>query len=438
MSDDRTCYEILEVSRAASREDIRRAYLTQARRYMDARMQATLPPGSWRSLNAALETLDDPARRQAYDATLPAATTLAPIPETSVPAAPVPPPVPPLSDRPSLPAATVPLPILPTTAKSVSPAPSGPSSNTIFIIIICCFSLVVIGISALIFLPLFLPVVAANISKPRATIDRHQPTPPPNLAPAATPASRKSNPAFAAPPEAITLNLPHFSAPEITRPASGILFSNKEGKKYATLEISTDPGLDYFIILTPAEGGSPELIAYLTGGDPLTCKLPTGSYELRYASGDSWYGKKYFFGPRATYFKIAQPIDLKPTRETPGYEAYRDALDKLGGVEEDIRQHLLDSGIDQKTVTYIFDTKNPKTQSANINTLDASYWRKNVAPKISSARNRTRLTELLDTRNQIVVSYNQRAAELRENVVEKISLTPDGDSDMIPLTMSTF
>jgi len=434
MSDDRTCYEILEVSREASREEIRRAYLAQARRYMDARMQAALPSGSWRSLNAALETLDDPARRQAYDATLPAEIAPAPARETSVPAALVPPHFPPPSDRPSPPAATVPLPILPTTAQIATPVPSAPSSNAIFFIIIGCFSLLVIGVLAL---P-FLPIIVANIHKPRTTSDQHQPPPPAHSAPSATPTPRYGNPAFATPPEAVTLNLPRFSAPEVTRPASGILFSNKEGKKYATLEISTDPGPDYFLIITPEAGGAPEIIAFITGGESLTCKLPTGSYELRYAAGESWYGKKYFFGPRGTYFQVSTPIDLKPTHETPGYEAYRDALDKLDGVEDDIRKHLLDSGIDQKTVTYIFDTKDSKTQSANINVLDASYWRKNVAPKISSARDRTRLFELLETRNQIVVSYNQRASELRENVFEKISLKPEGDADMTQLTMSTF
>lgn len=435
MSDPRTCYEILEVSRDVSREEIRRAYLAQARRYMDARMQAALPPGSWRALNAALETLDDPARRQAYDATLPAETTPSPIRQTAPPATLVPPPFsPPPRVHPSPPVAAVPPPILPTTVNSPGPASFRLTPNAILLIVFSAFGLVGLLILTAILVPTF-----AAINKPHKTsADQYRLPPPAAPSPSVAPAPRKSNPAFAAPPEAVTLNLPHFSAPEVARPTPGILFASKEGKKSSTLEISTSPGLDYFLIITPEAGGAPELIAFITGGESLTCKLPTGSYDLRYAAGDSWYGKKYFFGPRGAYFRASSPIDLKPTHETPGYDAYRDALDKLKGVENDIREHLLDSGIDQKTVTYIFDTKDPKTQSANINSLDASYWRKDVAPKISSARDRTRLTELLETRNQIVISYNQRASELRGNVVGKISLTPDGNADLTQLTMSTF
>ena len=31
--------------------------------------------------------------------------------------------------------------------------------------------------------------------------------------------------------------------------------------------------------------------------------VPTGTYELRYASGDSWYGETDLFGPSTSYSK---------------------------------------------------------------------------------------------------------------------------------------
>ena len=32
-------------------------------------------------------------------------------------------------------------------------------------------------------------------------------------------------------------------------------------------------------------------------------KVPFGTYEVRYASGDTWYGYEYLFGPETSYSK---------------------------------------------------------------------------------------------------------------------------------------
>jgi hypothetical protein len=40
-------------------------------------------------------------------------------------------------------------------------------------------------------------------------------------------------------------------------------------------------------------------------------RLPLGSYELRYAMGDAWYGYEHLFGPDTTYTKADTQLDFR-------------------------------------------------------------------------------------------------------------------------------
>lgn len=47
---------------------------------------------------------------------------------------------------------------------------------------------------------------------------------------------------------------------------------------------------------------------FVRSGLPLTMDVPLGSYELRYASGKTWYGWQYLFGPDTSYSKADTPF----------------------------------------------------------------------------------------------------------------------------------
>ena len=40
-------------------------------------------------------------------------------------------------------------------------------------------------------------------------------------------------------------------------------------------------------------------------------EVPLGTYEVRYASGESWYGYEYLFGPGTSYSKADKTFTFK-------------------------------------------------------------------------------------------------------------------------------
>ena len=73
-------------------------------------------------------------------------------------------------------------------------------------------------------------------------------------------------------------------------------------------------------------GRSAVWTGYLRSGGKLAVELPAGDYDLRYASGDAWYGEAYLFGP-GTRFQMADDIiDLRN-----GYQTTIELIPQVGG-----------------------------------------------------------------------------------------------------------
>ena len=103
-------------------------------------------------------------------------------------------------------------------------------------------------------------------------------------------------------------------------PRNGIL---KKGyhKGLAPLTIQTrNDGRHYYLKLLNASNGSQILSAFLRGGSTFVEHLPIGKYELKYAVGDTWYGTRWFFGPKTVFMKMDQVFEFKiQNNEIAGY-----------------------------------------------------------------------------------------------------------------------
>ena len=75
------------------------------------------------------------------------------------------------------------------------------------------------------------------------------------------------------------------------------------GNREAPFSVEVGAGEDYFIKVKSASTAKEVLGAYILGGTKFKTKLPLGSYELSYASGDLWYGEEFLFGPNTDYSK---------------------------------------------------------------------------------------------------------------------------------------
>lgn len=88
------------------------------------------------------------------------------------------------------------------------------------------------------------------------------------------------------------------------RPQSGVYAENLEGKKaIAPLEIESQAGADYYVKVVNTANNVDTLAIYIRGGETIEVDVPLGNYEIRYASGNTWYGVDSMFGSETSFNK---------------------------------------------------------------------------------------------------------------------------------------
>jgi curved DNA-binding protein CbpA len=117
----------------------------------------------------------------------------------------------------------------------------------------------------------------------------------------------------------IVLNFYFFdkeSPPELPIPENGIYWKSfPEG--VAPLKISTrDREQSHFIKITESKTNKEILKAFLRGGHVLEFDVPLGSYIIKYAAGEKWYGEHFLFGPYTAFGKADKVFEF----EQIGYE----------------------------------------------------------------------------------------------------------------------
>jgi hypothetical protein len=50
---------------------------------------------------------------------------------------------------------------------------------------------------------------------------------------------------------------------------------------------------------------------FVRGGDTVQVEVPLGTYVVKYASGTTWYGYDYRFGPETDYSKAESKFDFR-------------------------------------------------------------------------------------------------------------------------------
>ena len=99
---------------------------------------------------------------------------------------------------------------------------------------------------------------------------------------------------------------PIFSEPEQPTPKQGGLeFSDRivlEKGVTAPLKITTRPS-DGNYVMKIVDWNTGDFVAsfFINRGSTLETELPLGSYKLKFASGDKWYGTEHLFGPTTAY-----------------------------------------------------------------------------------------------------------------------------------------
>ena len=104
------------------------------------------------------------------------------------------------------------------------------------------------------------------------------------------------------------LDEPAFSEPKLALPATGTIerYTNESGG--APLQIKTSSGANYLVRLENISTGRNVLDVFVRGGTTVDLEVPLGTYQLKYASGQNWYGTEHLFGPETAYNKADTPF----------------------------------------------------------------------------------------------------------------------------------
>ncbi|NMC57384.1 MAG: hypothetical protein GYA50_09215, partial [Eubacteriaceae bacterium] len=109
---------------------------------------------------------------------------------------------------------------------------------------------------------------------------------------------------------------------EVAMPQTGIIAENASGKNVAPLEIiiPKDETDSYYIKLVNIKTDKTDMAMFIRAGESLDILVPLGSYELRYACGEKWYGEEYLFGKNTEYYKTDDTFDF--TEDKKGYNGW--------------------------------------------------------------------------------------------------------------------
>lgn len=77
------------------------------------------------------------------------------------------------------------------------------------------------------------------------------------------------------------------------------------------LQIKTNAGSHYWVKIVNSYNEKDELASFfIRGGETLDVNLPIGSYVVKYAYGDIWYGRDYLFGENTGYSKADEVLEF--------------------------------------------------------------------------------------------------------------------------------
>ena len=95
-----------------------------------------------------------------------------------------------------------------------------------------------------------------------------------------------------------------FTAPEQSLPPNGHVRPPVNASQTAPFRILTSGGdTHYFVKLEESGTGRSVLTVFVRSGHQVDMRVPFGTYVVKYASGQKWYGYKHLFGPYTAYTK---------------------------------------------------------------------------------------------------------------------------------------
>lgn len=105
---------------------------------------------------------------------------------------------------------------------------------------------------------------------------------------------------------------PVFNQPALPYPPTGQMRALRQiGSRVdrAPLKVvAASNGPNYYVKLVSLQSGRAAVVLFLRSGETAEVEIPTGTYDFRYASGATWYGEEFLFGPATTYSRAGEKL----------------------------------------------------------------------------------------------------------------------------------
>lgn len=213
---------------------------------------------------------------------------------------------------------------------------------------------------------------------------------------------------------------PPFNEPIVALPDNGELVVKANYSLVAPFQIKSQGGENYLLKLTDAESGVDVMTVFVRGGETVETRAPLGTFIVKYASGTTWYGYEYLFGPSTTYSKADETFAFTRSISSSAQNRLIAAQRRLAIIDAEFRTFFTDRGMPARQASYLFDGTDSNSGKSGLDRIPSSYW-KEYLTKVRSASLHNAIVDRLNARNQISNDIVQ--IRNQEENIEGISLT---------------
>lgn len=96
-------------------------------------------------------------------------------------------------------------------------------------------------------------------------------------------------------------------------PINGAVRTHTNSRRLAPLEIRASSDSHYLVKLVDNYNKTPVMTIFVRAGQTAKVDVPAGTFELRYAAGNTWYGYTHLFGPNTGYSKADTAFTFRNT-----------------------------------------------------------------------------------------------------------------------------
>jgi hypothetical protein len=90
----------------------------------------------------------------------------------------------------------------------------------------------------------------------------------------------------------------------VNPPRTSTIESGRTRQRIAPLSIISESGTNYVIKFANVSDERDQVMIFVRGGETYQTKIALGTYHVRGAAGETWYGKRDLFGPDTQFFKL--------------------------------------------------------------------------------------------------------------------------------------